>query len=51
LVFAGPPTPAIDATVEATFYAKRLGVTLAFNEEDVRCLAVTAYINASREGR
>lgn len=42
---------AIDATIEATAYAARKGVKLEFNEEDVRCLAATLYIQNSKEGR
>jgi|HubBroStandDraft_2_1064218.scaffolds.fasta_scaffold228717_3 hypothetical protein len=45
---AGALKAAIDACVEARFYAERLGMKLDFNEEDVRCLAITSYIQAAR---
>lgn len=41
---------AIDATVEASIYAKRVGMKLEFNEEDVRCLAITCYIQSAKGG-
>lgn len=39
---------AIDAALEATAYAARLGMKLEFSEEDVRCLAITSFIQGAR---
>ena len=38
---------AIDAVVESVAYGARLGLKLEFNEEDIRALAITCYINAN----
>jgi hypothetical protein len=42
---------AIDATLEATVYAARKGVELAFTEESIRALAITCYIQSAKGGR
>jgi len=42
---------AIDASIAATKYGADRGLELKFNEEDIRSMAATMYINASKEGR
>lgn len=42
---------AIDAVAESQEYAKRRGLGITFSEESVRCLAISVYIQNSREGR
>lgn len=42
---------AIDASLAAAAYGKERGLELNFNEEDVRSIAATMYIQASKEGR
>lgn len=42
---------AIDASLAAAAYAKERGLELNFNEEDIRSIAATMYIQASKEGR
>jgi hypothetical protein len=42
---------AIDATATATSYADAHGIRLTFTSEDVRSLAITAYINATGRQR
>jgi len=48
---AGALCASIDASIAATNYAKDRGIELKFNEEDIRSMAATMYINASKEGR
>ena len=42
---------AIDAITEAQAYANRKGLGITFTAEDIRCCAISAYINTGREGR
>jgi hypothetical protein len=42
---------AIDATIEATDYARTRGITLKFSEEDYRAIAATLFIQQQKEGR
>lgn len=42
---------AIDASIAATSYAAERGLEFKFNEEDIRTMAATMYINACKEGR
>lgn len=42
---------AIDAAAEAQGYAERHGMNLEFQTEDIRALAITAFIEASKGGR
>ena len=42
---------AIDAVAEATVYASRKGMTLAFGAEDIRACALTLYIQSAKGGR
>lgn len=42
---------AIDASMAAANYAKGRGMELKFNEEDIRSMAATMYIQASKAGR
>lgn len=42
---------AIDACVESEFYAAGRGLTLTWQPEDVRALAITAFIQSQREAR
>jgi len=42
---------AIDAISEAQAYASRKGLKITFTAEDIRCCAISAYINTCREGR
>lgn len=42
---------AIDASLEATVYAARKGLELAFSVEDIRALAATVYIQSAKGGR
>jgi hypothetical protein len=42
---------AIDASLEATVYAARKGLELAFSEESIRALAATVYIQNAKGGR
>ena len=42
---------AIDATAEAVVYAKSVGITLKFSEEDIRAVAATIYIQNARNGQ
>lgn len=42
---------AIDALAEAQAYAQRRGLAIIFTSEDARCVAISAFIEASRGGR
>lgn len=48
---AGALAAAIDAATEASIYAARKGLTLAWNAGDIRALAATLYIEHSKGGR
>jgi hypothetical protein len=41
---------AIDSTIEAESYAARKGRTVSFSEESIERMAVSVYIQNSREG-
>jgi hypothetical protein len=41
---------AVDSVLEATVYAARKGLELAFTTEDIRALAATVYINQQKAG-
>lgn len=41
----------IDALAEAQAYAQRRGLAIIFTSEDARCVAISAFIEASRGGR
>jgi hypothetical protein len=47
---AGALKAAVDAALECTVYAARKGMELAFSEESIRTLAITAFINSSAKG-
>lgn len=40
-----------DALQTVKDYAKERGTVLDFNEEDIRCIAVTMYIQAHKDGK
>jgi hypothetical protein len=42
---------AFDVMMATEQYAASKGVTLEFNEEDIRALALSIYIGKTREGR
>jgi hypothetical protein len=48
---AGALKAAIDSVLESTAYAARRGLELAFTTEDIRALAITAYIGQQKGGR
>lgn len=48
---AGALCAAIEAVMETERYAERRGFAFQFTSEDVRALAITCFISASRDGR